>query len=178
MTRYSAVPVREHGDLSVMIQRTITGRHVLYGFVCFFGVILVANAIFIYLAVDTFTGLSTERPYQRGIAYNETLEARSAQRALGWRAKVSFDEARDGQGVLTVAMRDRAGAPLEDLRVAGQIRRPTHEGLDQDLTLVRSGIGAYSVELILPRRGQWDLRLTAESRDGARFEMEHRIWLK
>ena len=161
-----------------MAVRTLTGRHVLYGLLAFFGVVAAANAVFIYLAIDSFTGLSTDNPYQRGVAYNETLEARSAQRALGWRAEVAFEEASYGRGVLHATLRDRNGVPLEDLQVKGQVRRPTHSGYDQDVVLARAADGVYAVELALPLRGQWDVRLTAEARDGRRFEMERRLWLK
>ena len=161
-----------------MGERVVTGRHVFYGLLCFFAVVLAANAAFIYLALDTFPGLSTDNPYQRGLAYNETLDARAKQRALGWRAEVTFEERGEGRGTLTVVLRDRAGAPLEDLRVVGQVRRPTREGLDRDVALARSGPGAYSAELALPERGQWDVRLVADSRGGGRIEMARRLWLK
>ena len=161
-----------------MSARVITGRHVLYGVIAFFGTVFAANAVFIFLALDTFTGLSTEDPYQRGLAYNQTLEARAAQRALGWNAEVWFSQTNGGQGRLNVMLRDRAGQPLEDLSVMGQVRRPTNVGYDQDVILTRSGPGAYASEMNLPLLGQWDVRLTAQSRSGARFEMERRIWLK
>lgn len=161
-----------------MSERRITGRHVLYGLLTFFGVILAANAVFIYLALDTFTGLSTENAYQRGVEYNKTLESRAEQRELGWRAAITFDETGGGAGVLRAALSNRAGMPIEDLRVTGQVRRPTHAGNDQELVLTRSGDGVYSAELTLPGRGQWDVYLVAESRDGTRFEMEQRLWLK
>ena len=121
--------------------RILTGRHVLFGLLAFFGFVLLANAVFIYLALDTFTGLTTDNAYQRGLQYNETLEARAAQRELGWSAQVTFAESGGEAGVLTVVLKDRAGAPLEDLRVSGEVRRPTHEGHDRAVTLARSGAG-------------------------------------
>ncbi len=161
-----------------MAGRAITGRHVLFGLLAFFGIVLAANAIFIYLAVDSFTGLSTENAYQRGVAYNRTLEARAAQRELGWGAELAFVQESGGRGTLSVEMRDRAGRPLDDLRISGQILRPTHAGHDQEVVLARSGPGTYAAALDLPLRGQWNVRLVAEARGGKRFEMERRIWLK
>ena len=75
-------------------------------------------------------------------------------------------------------MRDHRGDPIDDLRVAGQVRRPTHEGFDRDVTLARRGSGLYAVELTLPLLGQWDVRLTARTGDGRQHRMEQRLWLK
>ena len=161
-----------------MSARTLTGRHVLIGLLAFFGIVLLANTVFIYLALDTFTGLSTENAYQRGLQYNETLEDRAAQRALGWGGQVSYSESAEGAGVLTAVLKDRGGAPLSGLSVSGEVRRPTYEDHDREVILVRSGPGTYSTELELPLRGQWDVHLVAVSPGGERFEMERRIWLK
>ena len=161
-----------------MNPREITGRHVLYGLLAFFGAVIAANAVFIYLAVESFTGLSTDNPYQRGLEYNQTLAARQAQAALGWQGTIAYAEKADGAGRLAATLHTAGGLPLEDLRVTGQIRRPTHDGLDQDLVLTRSAAGTYATDITLPERGQWDVTLVAESRDGKRFEMVQRLWLK
>lgn len=161
-----------------MNPREITGRHVLYGLLGFFGAVIAANAVFIYLAVDSFTGLSTENAYQRGLDYNQTLDARQQQAVLGWRGTIDFVEDAEGRGRLIATLHTAGGLALEDLQVTGQVRRPTHEGLDQDLVLTRSGAGTYAANIALPERGQWDVTLIAESRDGKRFEMVQRLWLK
>ncbi|MFQ5774363.1 MAG: FixH family protein [Kiloniellaceae bacterium] len=159
-------------------ERTLTGRHVLIAVLAFFGVVIAANAVFVVLALDTWTGLSTENAYQRGLAYNETLRAAAAQRALGWRADLSVRATGAGRDRLEVAFTDRRGAPIESLAVTVRLRRPTHEGFDRDVALARAGPGRYAADLELPLRGQWDVRLSARSRYGKRFEFEDRIWLK
>jgi nitrogen fixation protein FixH len=158
--------------------RRITGRHVLYGILGFFGVVFAANGAFVFLALESFTGLATDSPYQRGIEYNQTLAAAAEQRALGWRGAIDFTATGESGGRLQMTLRDRHGAPIEDLQVSGQVRRPTSEGFDQDVTLARRGPGLYAVDLALPLHGQWDVSLTAESRSGKRFRLDQRIWLK
>jgi nitrogen fixation protein FixH len=64
----------------------ITGRHVLYAMLIFFGVIFVVNGVFIYLARSTFTGVSTEDAYHKGLAYNDVIRAAGSQHTLGWQA--------------------------------------------------------------------------------------------
>jgi len=157
-----------------MHARTVTGRHVLYGVVAFFAVVLAANGTFIFFALSTWTGLSTENAYQRGIDYNEILDAAARQRALGWTGALSFD----GRGRLSLVVTDRQGTPVDNLAVRVDIRRPTNEDFDQVVALVPSGAGAYEATLELPLLGQWDVRAVGETPDGRRFEIEGRIWLK
>lgn len=56
-------------------RKGIDGRHVLLGLVAFFGVMFVVNAIFVYFAVATFSGGDTSNPYQKGLHYDQMLEA-------------------------------------------------------------------------------------------------------
>ncbi len=51
--------------------RPFTGRHLLYWLLGFFGVMMVANAIFIWLALNTFTGVISKTAYQESITYNQ-----------------------------------------------------------------------------------------------------------
>lgn len=161
-----------------MYGRIVTGRHVLFGMVAFFTVVLAANGVFVFLALNTWTGLSAENPYQRGIDYNEILDAAARQRALGWTGALSFALTRDGRGRLSLVVTDRQGTPVGNLAVKADIRRPTTADFDQAVTLTPSGAGAYEAELELPLRGQWDVHAVGEALDGRRFEIEDRIWLK
>ena len=69
----------------------IRGRHVLIGMIAFFGLIFLANGIFLYYALTTFGGGDTGSPYRSGLHYNETLAeaARAAER--GWKAELTYD---------------------------------------------------------------------------------------
>ena len=55
--------------------RELTGAHVLAGLFAFFGVMLAANGVFVYVATTTFSGLSTDDAYRKGLSYNETIRA-------------------------------------------------------------------------------------------------------
>lgn len=161
-----------------MIASRITGRHVLFGLLGFFGLVLVANGAFVYLALDSFSGLSTENAYQRGLAYNDTLRAAEAQRALGWRVAVRTEALAGGRHRIAADFADKRGAPVESLAVDGYLRRPTQEGYDRDIALARVGPGRYAAEVALPLAGQWDIVLSARSPAGQRYRLEQRLWLK
>jgi nitrogen fixation protein FixH len=70
----------------------LNGRHVLIGLVAFFGAMLIANGMFIYLAVATFSGSDTSDAYRKGLNYNETLEEAQRQAERGWLAEVQYDD--------------------------------------------------------------------------------------
>ncbi|HEY5598161.1 MAG TPA: FixH family protein [Kiloniellales bacterium] len=156
----------------------LTGRHVLIAVLAFFGLVIAVNAVFIVLALGSWSGLSTDDAYRRGLAYNETLSQADAQRALGWQARLTLEPLADGQARLSAAFADSAGTPLVDLAVSGELRRPTSAAADRPVTLSARGPGLYAVDLALPLRGQWDASLRAESRDGKMFVVEGRLWLK
>ena len=63
--------------------KELTGRHVLYMILGFFGVVLLANVVFVYLAMDTFTGLATEGAYVKGLSYNLSKISRYSSRFAG-----------------------------------------------------------------------------------------------
>ena len=86
----------------------ITGRMVFFGLVAFFGLIAAVNGVFMFYALDTFPGLTTEDSYKKGIVYNRTLDDAEAQRRLGWNSSVGLG----ADGMLTVTMTDKIGAPL------------------------------------------------------------------
>lgn len=156
----------------------LTGRHVFIAMLIFFGIVIAANGAFIFLALDSWTGLSTRDAYQRGLDYNETLRDAEAQRALGWQVAVAFTDHGDRRGQIEVSFRDQAGAPIEDLRVTSLLTRPTHEGFDELLNLTHSVAGRYIAEFRSPLLGQWNLEVTATSPQGAHYTIKERIWLK
>ncbi len=156
----------------------IRGKHVLFGVLAMFGVIIAVNLVFVYLALDTFTGVSRENPYQDGLAYNKVLADRDALRDLGWQGDVSFGAADAGADNVTVTLTDGAGAPLSGLTLSGVLRRPTHDGMDQSLTWREDAPGAYTAAVTLPERGNWDLEVTADDGRNPPFEMKTRLWFK
>ena len=155
----------------------LKGGHVLALLLAFFGVTIAVNALFVAYAIDTFSGEDVSKPYVRGLEYNKTLAARSAQAALGWTAEV--EGLRDGADVLImVRIAGRDGAPLDGLAVDATLRRPTNAALDRNLTLDPAGDGRYRAVGSSVAKGQWDVVVHAKTGGGATFEAERRIVLK
>jgi len=148
------------------------GWWIPYTFLAGFAVVLVANGTLLYFALTTFSGLSTQHAYVKGLAYNDRVADAQAQAALGWSwdmGLVAVDVPLEdpSRRVVTVRAsgRDAAGDPLDGMALTATIRRPTEQGFDQTVELAPVGPGAYQARVSLPKPGQWDVLLTARRID-------------
>jgi len=157
--------------------RQITGKHVLFGMFAFFGLIFGANAIFVYYALSTWTGLETRQHYKEGVAYNRILAADEKQKSLGWQAIVDVQKMADGKARLIVKLVDKDGAGLDGMSVQSRFIRPTHEGSDFTAPMEAWGNGRYVADVRPPLSGQWDVRIDA-NRGGDRYLTQNRVVLK
>lgn len=148
----------------------LRGWHVLVMIVLFFAVTIGVNATFITLAMRTHPGEDVPRSYYQGLNYNDTLDRRRAQAALGWTARFNVVETR-----LLIEIADAEGAPVSGLDLTGSLTHPTDTGRDCVLTFSESRPGRYVGPLDCAASGQW--RLRAWTADETPFEMEHALWL-
>lgn len=161
---------------------TLTGRHVLFGLLAFFGLILAVNGTFVVLALGSFAGVETDQAYLKGLAYNRVLESAEEQRARGWTVASELVQAEAGTG-LRARYLDRDGHPLTGLTVALALRHPTQAALDSRLVMNELGDGWYDASLEGLALGQW--RAILEAGRGGALEAadplhrrEERLWLK
>jgi len=142
-----------------MTSREITGKHVLFGFVSAFGLIIVVNFFMAYNAVSTFPGLEVKSSY----VASQNFEAdRAAQLALGWdvSAEIVGDEVR-------LSIRDRNGAPVMASSLDAILGRATHTGDDRIPEFIYiDGVYVAREEL---NPGNWNLRVSVEAPDGTPF---------
>lgn len=159
-----------------MSGRAQSDRWIPGAFLAMFGVVLAANGLMVWAALDSWTGLETKDHYRKGLAYNRTLAARRAQQALGWRAELAFTATGPRRGRLEVAFTDAAGGGVNGLEVTASLVRPTHEGFDRAFALAARGDGRYAAELELPLGGQWDAVVDA-AKGEARFRLAERLFV-
>ncbi|WP_299437726.1 FixH family protein [uncultured Rhodospira sp.] len=157
------------------------GWWIPYAFVAGFAVVLIANGTLLYFALTTFSGLSTQQAYVKGLAYNDRVADAQAQAALGWSwdmdlVAVDVPQTDPTRRIATVRAsgRDAAGNPLDGAALTATIRRPTEQGFDQTVTLPPVGPGAYEARVSLPKPGQWDILLTARRNDDV-FTVRRRL---
>ncbi len=137
----------------------MTGRKVLIIAVSSFGVILAANLTLAYNAVSTFPGLEVDNSFVASQNFNEEL---AEQLALGWDVKASHED-----GVLTLAITDPDGAPVEVAHLDATLGAATHVRDDQEPDF-RFTDGAYRAPVEIGT-GNWNIRLHAVAQDGTEF---------
>lgn len=130
----------------------IRGRHVLFGVVGFFAVVIGLDAIFMVLAIRSFPGQVSETPFEDGLAFNRTIARREAQARLGYRA-----DAEAFPGGIELRLSDRDGAFLTGVTVTGTLTRPATEAGQQTLTFEAAAHEA-------PRRARGVIQDAADGR--------------
>lgn len=154
----------------------LTGGHVLAALLGFFALILAANGSFLYFAIKTFPGEREKKTYRQGLLYNDVLDARAAQEALGWRAAIE-SVVSDGEAVtLVVSFAGRNAAPLDGLDLSGALERPASKDGAQAFAFTPAGAGRYRA-MFAAGRGAWDLKVSALSSAGDRFQFANRVIL-
>lgn len=157
--------------------RPITGRQVFVVIAAFFGIVIAVNAVFVYVATSSWTGVATENAYVKGLDYNATLRDAEAQDALGWAARLRSTAEADGATRISTEI--RAGElPVRGLAVEAVLRRPTDAAADRTVTLYEARRGVYDAVVDLPLKGQWDVEVTARNAAGDRYRLRRRIWVK
>lgn len=146
-----------------------------YIFVAVFGVVVAVNAVMVWLAGTTFSGLSVEQAYDKGVAYNRVLAAARRQEALGWSVGTTTRPTPDSSAIVIVqTYRDRDGRPIDGLRVRVHLTRPATRGYDRDIVLGSSAPGDHVAIVALPLPGLWDLEAVAEG-DGTSYQSFQRF---
>ncbi|WP_374378434.1 FixH family protein [Dongia sp.] len=174
MTPSSAVPPNRLGTGSAPVRRSLWIPAI---FVFGFLVVIAVNGVLIYTAVSSFSGLETDNAYEKGIHYNQALVAAAANAETGWHAESSVVAGENGNRRLNVAITDRTGQPVTELKVEAYLVRPTNAGMDETVALTDIGGGLYRADIAPKALGNWELRLQA-SRGDVTWQQVQRIFLK
>ncbi len=139
-----------------------SGRWIPWTFVGMFGVILAANGIMVAFAFGTWSGLSADDPYRRGLAHNKHVETVTRQQELGWQVGLGFKPSGPGAGELRLRALDREGRPILGANVTATVVRPVVRGQDFTVTLSGRGKGMYTPVVRFPKPGLWEVRYTID----------------
>lgn len=131
------------------------GRYVPWVIAAFFLSFITPLLFFVWIAFQNKPSLVTEHAYDKGLAYNQTLEAAAAQRALGWTAAADIKN-----GMLSFFLTDKKGVPITGATVKAWALHPSNTSLDHALELHEENHGVYKATERLPQ-GLWKIRITA-----------------
>ncbi len=157
----------------MIMGKPITGRTVLFSMLGFFAVIFAVNGTFMYFAISSFPGLSTDGAYEKGLAYNQTLANAAKQTEIGWESHVALSQ----QGDLVVQITNRQGFGAGGLEVEAVLMRPAQEKLDQTRVLEEKSPGQYAAQLAPLLEGKWHVQISARSEGHAVFYKVHSVMI-
>ena len=164
--------------MSTLSPRVWTSRTFLFWILGFFAVVFAANAVFLWFAADSWSGLAAEESYRRGIDYNQVLDRATRQNALGWSTEAEFVQLGANSGTLSLALKEASGAAIENRDVQVRVSRPVGAGEGFSAALPMTSPGRYTAKIILPTAGQWDVRFEVAKPNGEPYLIETRIWSK
>jgi len=141
------------------MRREFTGWHMLGLMVGGFGIIIAVNLTLAWNAVATFPGLETANTYVASQKFNQE---RAAQEALRWDATAEI-----AGGVLTVAIRDADGLPVQPEVARAILGRATYTGEDSEPAFTWNGTALTSP--VDAHSGYWNLRVELIAPDGTLF---------
>lgn len=150
---------------------SVTGRHVLLALLAFFCVTIGVNAVFIYFAVTTFSGIETENAYRRGLAYNARHRVAAAEAALGWTARLVVEERRP-----VLLLTDASGQSLGGLIVVAKAGRPSIDRFDRELGFHETNAGRYVADGAL-EPGAWIVAADVRDPSNRTLRIKERLWL-
>ena len=157
--------------------RELTGRHVLLGFVAFFGVVFAVNAVLVRAAISTFGGVETASSYRAGLQFEHEVAVAERQNALHWQVSGKLTRNGAGEAVLDLTARDANGAPLPGLRADARLAHPADERLDRVIEIRSVAAGVFHGQAAA-QPGQWDLIVDLYRGDQRLFRSQGRVTLK
>ena len=129
------------------------GLNVLISFIAFFLLIIAVNTVFITQALSTHSGVITDKPYEKGLAYNDMLAQAKGQANIN-------DQTNFKDNTLRWVLSDEDGHPV-DAVVHARMIWPVKSGLDFEVPLQQIEKGVYQAQIDFPKQGQWQAKLGA-----------------
>jgi nitrogen fixation protein FixH len=121
-------------------------------FVAGFAIVIAVNGTMTWLAIDSFSGLYSSKPRDRGLRYNQIVAEQRERDALGWKVEASWQA---GNSTLGLTIADREGAVLRDAIVTVELIRPAEKRAPLRLVMTDRGGGRFEGTVDLPSRGNW-----------------------
>ena len=138
------------------------GFWVLCCFLGFFAVVVGVNSVFITTALSTHSGVITDQPYEKGLAYDAMKDAASSQPEIIQTA--SFEN-----GILRWTLFHPDDTPIE-ADVTVRLVWPVKDGYDFETSLKHIAPGVYEAAPAFPLKGRWSAQLKAVWTDNTQYQ--------
>ena len=157
--------------------RELTGRHVLFCLLGFFGVVFAVNAVMMKAATSTFGGVETSSSYKAGLMFEREISKAGQQDDLHWQVDGKIARDKSGEAVLDISARDAKGLPLAGITAQARLAHPVDERLDHVIALDRSNAGRFH-GAALAQAGQWELIIDLYRGEARVFRSRSRVTLR
>ncbi len=157
--------------------RPITGRTVLLWLMGFFGVMLIANAFFVYFALSTFSGLDNPSSYKAGRNYASEIEAAEAQAIRDWTVKLVVARA-GAAATFDLIARDHASAPVRDVAFTLHLGHPADRRHDVTVPMTMADSGHYRGRADALAEGWWTLSIEGTREGETVYKSVERIRIR
>ncbi len=158
--------------------KKLQGKHVLYILLGFFGVMVAVNGVFVFFALTSFSGLSVQDSYKRGLNYNIEIKSAEYQSARGWKVDLGVDALGGNRVLISLKLKDKNGKNISRLGAVATLHRPLGAIKDISQTMLKSK-GSFETEFEVDTTGQWDLVIeVAGGGYDQPYRLEKRIWVK
>ena len=157
--------------------RELTGKHVLFCLLGFFGVVFAVNGVLVKAATSTFGGVETSSSYKAGLMFEQDVARAEQQDDLHWQVggKIARDKA--GEAVLDISAHDFKGLPVTGITAQARLAHPADERLDHVIALDRTDAGLFHGEA-QAQHGQWELIVDLYRGETRVFRSRSRVTLR
>jgi nitrogen fixation protein FixH len=155
----------------------LSGRMVLACMVGFFLVVAGVNAVMMTIAIRTMPGVDVKSAYETSQRFNGEIARMQAQAERGWQASAQLRRV-GADAVVTLSLRDRAGAPVTGLAVRARLEHPAARREDHEAALGETAAGDYAATIPTVHGGGWTLAIAGARGEEQVFVSRGRIVLK
>jgi len=155
----------------------LSGRMVLGAMIGFFLVVAGMNAVMMTMAITTMPGVDVKSAYETSQRYNNEIARMQSQAQRGWIAEARLRRS-GADAVVTLSLRDRAGAPVTGLAVTSRLEHPATRREDREVVLAETAPGLYRADIPAIHAGGWTVALAAKRGDETVFVSRSRIVLE
>ena len=152
---------------------TLKGRHVLAMLLLFFGTVFSVNFYMARVAIQTFSGLEADKPYQEGLKYNEVIAAAREQAGRNWKVEAKVEPQADGV-LFTLTQRDGTGVATPGVVIRATFMHPADRRRDVSVVLTPAGEGRFSAFALIAA-GRWDVQIEAQKEGELLFRSVNRL---
>ncbi|HZP71717.1 MAG TPA: FixH family protein [Pseudolabrys sp.] len=156
--------------------RELTGKHVLFCLLGFFGVVFAVNAVMVKAAMSTFGGVQTVSSYKAGLMFGQDVARAGQQDALHWQVNGRLSRDGAGKAALDISVRDAGGLPVGGLTAEARLAHPADERRDHLIVLDDMSAGRFH-GVTQAEPGQWELIVDLYRNDARVFRSRSRVML-